>query len=187
MQRHLYSMKASDIVKSYRTFNKWGLQALKNNEMVHLNPQLAALDSYLDEPRFSGLKYRYYATPANREYQRMYREIPLKNVMEYANTMMRPVFTDFTEVNEDREFMKISGKFFYELFIQENIYVTYNVFDGQANYEYKGSNEQENKRLVEAIRRKGGFDIWIKLDEDEYSDNVEFMHIDTSLVVKFPD
>lgn len=152
-------MKPSDLVKTYRTFNIWGLQALKNNEMVHLNPQLAALDAYLDEPRFSGLRYKYFSTPGNAEYQKLYRQIPLKNVMEYANTMMRPVFTDFTEVNENEEFMRISGKFFYELFVQENIYITYNVFNGNTKFEFKGSNVQENKRLVEAIRRKGGFDI----------------------------
>lgn len=39
---------------------------------------------------------------------------------------------------------------------------------------------------MEAIKAKGGFDLWVKLDEDEYSFNNEFMHIDTSLVVIFP-
>lgn len=39
---------------------------------------------------------------------------------------------------------------------------------------------------MEAIKRKGGFDLWVKLDEDEYSENNEFMHIDTSLIVVFP-
>lgn len=187
MQRHQTSMKASDIIKSYRVFNQWADQALYYDQYKYADMSMRMLDDYLDHPRFSGLKYKYFSSPANREYQKMYREIPLKNVLEYANTMMRPVFTDFTEVNEDEEFMEISGKFFYELFIQEDIYVSYNIFRDEQNVIVPGKGEDKQRQTMEAIRYKGGFDIWIKLDRDEYSINNEFMHIDTGLVVKFPD
>lgn len=187
-------MSSAGIFQDYRSINAWRDQAIQNNARVHVDfgGEMAAIGQYLDQPRFRGLRYRYFQTPGNAEYQKMYREIPLRNVMDYANTLMRPVFTDFTEVNEDEEFMEISGKFFYELFIQENIYVTYNVFEGGTDYFFpkaqddKGLNNSETQRIVWAIREKGGYDIWVKLNEDEYSKNIEFMHVDTGLVVKFP-
>lgn len=183
-----------EIFESYRTFNQWADAAVRNNARVHLDfgGELASLSEYLDNPRFRGLKYRYFNTPGNAEYQKMYRDVPLRNIMDYANTLMRPVFTDFTEVNENEEFMEISGRFFYELFVQENIYVSYNVFNGMTDFVLPkaggdiGTSISDSRRLFNAIRAKGGFDIWVKLDEDEYSNNINFMHIETGLVVKFP-
>lgn len=182
-------MKASDIIKTHRVFNQWADQALYYDQYNYANMQMRMLDDYLDHPRFTGLKYKYFSTPGNKEYQKMYREVPLKNILNYANTMMRPVFTDFTEVNENEEFMAISGKFFYELFIQEDIYVSYNIFRDETDVILPtGDGDMEKqKQTMDAIRYKGGFDIWVKLDKDEYSKNIEFMHIDTGLVVKFPD
>lgn len=121
-----------------------------------------------------------------------YLDIPFKDVLDYANTLMRPVYCDFTEVTENREFMKIARKFYAQLFIQETIYVTYNVFEGNTEYELPREQTKTHydfdkaEKLKNIIKEKGGFDIWIKMDENEYSESVEFMHIDTNLTIKFP-
>lgn len=173
-------------LNQYRTTNKWAEQAIYLDQQGGASVGMQSLENYLDQPRFSGLKYRYYATPGNAEYQKTYRNVPMKNILDFANTMMRPLFTDFTEVSENKEFAKISGQFYYELFVQEYLFVSYNVFE-KAEAIVVNPDEQKNKRLVELIRKRGGFDLWVKLDEDYFSENVQFMHIESGLVVKFPE
>lgn len=176
----------ADLIRGYRTFNKWADQQVVWDSQT-MEYHLSSIEDYLDQPRFAGLKYKYFNTPGSKEWQKHYLVTPLREIIQYANTLMRPLYTDFTEVTENEEFMMISGKFYYELFIQEYIFVTYNVFnDGEMDFTLDGGNDK-NRKLYEAIKKKGGFDLWVKMDEDEYSDNVEFMHIDTSLVVKFPE
>lgn len=91
--------------------------------------------------------------------------IPFKDILDYANALMRPIYRDYTEVNENEEFMKISGKFYAQLFIQETIYVTYNVFDGNTEYTLPREQTQTNydidkqQKLEKIIREKGGFDL----------------------------
>lgn len=174
---------AAEIIRGYRTENKW---VETSKFQYDLDYGLPTLENYLNQPRFSGLKYRYYNTDGTAYYQKKYIQIPIVLILEYAQTLMRPVYTDFTEVNENEEFMPIAARFYYELFVQEYIFVTYNVFERPGDYVIEPSKEGKNTILFNAIKEKGGFDLWVKLDEDEYSQNVEFMHIDTSLVVKFP-
>lgn len=60
------------------------------------------------------MKYRFFATPGNHEYQKLYRQIPMKNIISYAETLMEPVYGDYTEVTENEEFLKIGNRFYYE-------------------------------------------------------------------------
>lgn len=135
-------MRGSEIIKGgafgYRTENPWvdrsTFRTTADGEPIAgWQGELRTLESYLDNPRMAGLKYRFYNTPGNAHFQKRYREIPFTLIVDYAHTLMRPVYTDFTEASENREFAKISGKFYYELFIQEYIFVTYNVFEVVEN------------------------------------------------------
>lgn len=147
-------------LSQYRTTNKWAEHALAFAGS-DFEGQMKSLDSFLENPKLSGLKYKYYATPGNAEYMKMYRQVPLKNIINYANSMSRPLWTDFTEVTEQEEFTYIAGRFYYELFIQEKIYVTYNVFQ-DANAIVINPDEEKNRELVEAIREANkvcGFDL----------------------------
>lgn len=69
--------------------------------------------------------------------------------------------------------------------MQEYLFVSYKVFENSSAVVVKPEQEK-NRRLIEKIKKANGFDLWIKLDEDEYSENNEFMHIKSGLVVKFP-
>lgn len=102
-------------LKTYRTFNKWADQALIIDATKGAVPyELAGLEEYLDDPWLSGLKYRFFATPGNHEYQKLYRQIPMKNIISYAETLMEPVYGDYTEVTENEEFLKVANRFYFE-------------------------------------------------------------------------
>lgn len=180
-----------------RVYDKW-----VNASQFRLSPSnykagyvdgMTQISNILDHPNYSALKWRYFNTPGYEEYMKKFLNIPFKDIMDYANTLMRPVYTDFTEVTENEDFASISAKFYAQLFIQETIYITYNVFeDGKVSYvlpkeqTHTHMNMAKAKKTMELIKEKGGFDLWIKLDQNEYSESIEFMHIDTSLTIKFP-
>lgn len=109
----------------------------------------------------------------------------MKNIISYAETLMEPVYGDYTEVTENEEFLKIGNRFYYEWFVQELLFVSYNVFEGDNAIAIEPTQEK-NKRIIEKIKKKGGFDLWVKLDEDFYSENNDFMHIETGIMVRFP-
>lgn len=177
--------KYDQILGAHRTFNKWADSVVAWGSH-NVDYQMASIEDYLDQPRFAGLKYRYYNSDAYKELQKDYLAIPYKEILKYAETLMRPVYTDFTEVTENKEFMKISADFYRELFIQEYIFVSYKVFNDKNTVVIVEQNNDENAHIIEQIKAEDGFDLWVKLDENKYSKNVEFMHIPTSLVVKFP-
>lgn len=179
-----------------RFYDKWAAASTfivspstyQQNAVANMN----TIGKVLNHPNYSPLRWRFFNTPGFEEYMKKYLDIPFKDILDYANTLMRPIYCDFTEVSENREFMKIARKFYAQLFIQETIYVTYNVFEGNVVYELPREQTQTHydfdrtEKLKNIIREKGGFDLWIKMDENEYSDSVEFMHLDTNLTIKFP-
>lgn len=95
---------------------------------------------------------------------------------------MRPIYTDFTETSENKDFARIAGKFYFHLFIQEEIYVSYKLFEGDIDLEIK-ANDPSNQPVIDEMKRQK-FDLWIKVSGTEYDDDNDFINIATSQVVE---
>lgn len=62
--------------------------------------------------------------------------------------------------------------------------MSFNFFNNEGNYTYEG---KEEPKEIKHLKRRGGFDLWIKLTGDELDDDNRFMHIKTGLVVQVPE
>lgn len=56
----------SDLIKGYRTYNKWADQQVVWDSQT-MEYHLSSIEDYLDQPRFAGLKYKYFHTPGSKE------------------------------------------------------------------------------------------------------------------------
>lgn len=143
--------------------------------------------SHLNRPQYAGIRWRYLRTAEMKAYQKVITSIPISTVFDTFNTLVRPIYTDFVETTENLEFLEFSANFYYQLFIQETVYVSYQFFENSENFKLsQGSVNKDIKKKIEKIKEKGGFDMWVKMNEDEYDENEDFMHIDTSIVIRIP-
>lgn len=112
------------------------------------------------------------------------KSMPIGLIMRHMINLARPVYTDFTETNKDKDFLKVSADFYRELFWLEKIYVTYDFFKDNNNFIYEGKQEPIE---IKHLKRKGGFDIWLKLTGNDLDDDLGFMHVKTGITVKIPE
>lgn len=106
-------------------------------------------------------------------------------MFNFAKNLMRPIYTGFTETSENKEFLRISGKFYFHLFIQEEIYVSYKLFKSNPKSFIKTEDPKLQPEVNEIKRHD--YDIWIKSSGSEYDDDNDFIHVDTNLIVEIPD
>lgn len=141
------------------------------------------IHEFLDTPRYSDIQWRFFRTDDISVYQQMVRDIPLRTIFNFTRNLMRPIYTDFTETSENKEFARIAGKFYFHLFIQEEIYVSYKLFQNTSKAKVTIQTiDPELQPQVDQIKREN-FDLWIKLTGSEFDDNDEFMHLETNQVV----
>lgn len=143
------------------------------------------LENTFKLPQYASLKWRYFNTPGQWAYDELIRTLPLTVVFDTFNTLTVPIYADFTEMTGNLDFMSISSMFYYQLFIQESIFVSYNFFDSNE-YKLPDHAEQDIKEKIEALKDRGGFDLWIKVTDNELDLDIEFIHIETNLKVKIP-
>lgn len=166
-----------------RIWNYWvNHNELYESQMGFWSPE--EVGEFLNNPRYSDIKWRFFRNEDISLYQQMVRDIPLRTIFNYTRNLMRPIYTNFTETSENKDFAAISGKFYYQLFIQEEIYVSYKLFSTDTQVEIT-SIDNKLEPEVEQIKRNK-FDLWIKLTGTEYDDNNDFMHLDTHIIVEIP-
>lgn len=167
-----------------RIWNFWAMHVeQQENSFGYWSPE--EIRTFLDNPRYSDIQWRFFRDKDVSIYQSMVRDLPLRTIFNYARNLMRPIYTGYTETSENREFSKIAGKFYFHLFIQEEIYVSYKLFKNNADVTIQ-ANDDKLQPQVDEIKRRD-FDLWIKVTNTEYDDDNDFLHLDTSIVVSIED
>lgn len=166
-----------------RTYNLWvaAVERAEGHPSWWTAPEIA---SFLDTPGYQDVKWRFFRNQDISVYQQMVKDIPLRTMFNFAKNLMRPIYTDFTETSENKDFAQISGKFYYQLFIQEHIYVSYKLFHNNKHVRIQTTDPQLQPQIDQMKRNK--FDIWVKISGTEYDHDDDFLHQDTGLVVTIP-
>lgn len=166
-----------------RIYNKWAMQV----EMMESNFgwwSPSEIHEFLDKPRYSDIQWRFFRTDDITVYQQMVRDIPLRTIFNFTRNLMRPIYTDFTETSENKEFARIAGKFYFHLFIQEEIYVSYKLFQNTSKHNVTiQTTDPQQQPQVDQMKREN-FDLWIKSSGTEYDDNDDFIHLETNQIVE---
>lgn len=120
------------------------------NNLGYWSP--AEIKQFLDSPRYSDIQWRFFRTDDVSVYQQIVRDIPLRTIFNFTRNLMRPIYTDFTETSENKEFARISGKFYFHLFIQEDIYVSYKLFNSNSAVTIRTSDPKLQPQVDEMKR-----------------------------------
>lgn len=164
-----------------RVWNTWADKAAQTEP--HLGCWTREeISNLLDSPRYADIQWRFFRNEDISVYQDIVKDIPLTTVFSFTRNIMRPIYTDFTETSENKDFARIAGKFYFHLFIQEEIYVSYKLFEGDIDLEIK-ANDPSNQPVIDEMKRQK-FDLWIKVSGTEYDDDNDFINIATSQVVE---
>lgn len=143
---------------------------------------MATLTEYFTNLPDHTLKFQFFNTPNSDIYRTIFKKISLSEVTRTMKALAEPIYSGFVESNKDTDFMKICNKFYYELFFNEVIYVSYDFF--KDPYEIEDSKEPDE---IEYYKKIGGFDTWLKLSGKENDKDTRFMHLATGIIIKIPD
>lgn len=134
------------------------------------------------------LKYKFFNTPFTEYYNYISKTIPLDELPPTMETLARPIYQGFIELSGDPEFENLCEEGFYQkLYWLEKIYVGYDFFNGPLVFEGTGQPTNDIERQIEKLKKKGGYSCFTKLTNNDYDDNIDFMHIDTGLTFKVHD
>lgn len=165
----------------YRAVNNHPLQTNELNGGMY-NVQNFS-DFFRNEKNYSF--YWLFVNNANSDaFDTVLKDMPLGLIKRTMINLARPIYTDFTEINKEEEFSRVSADFYRELFWLEKIYVSHDIFANPDSYIYEGKDEPKE---LKHLARRGGFDLWIKLTGDDLDDDIGFMHIKTGIVVQVPE
>lgn len=136
-------------------------------------------DYFLNTPDLT-LKFQFFSSRNSDIYKNIYAKISMTEVMRTMVRIAEPIFAGFVETNDEENFLEISNQFYYELFWNETIYVSYDFWSNPKNYELADNTKEPDE--IEYYKEKGGFDTWVKMSNKEDDKDIRFLHLATGIV-----
>lgn len=116
----------------------------------------AQLSSYFKEQKSYSFQWLFLHSANSDVFDNILQSMPVDLIMRNMINLARPVYTDFTEVTGNYEFLRVSADFYRELFWLEKIYISFDFFKESSNFIYEGD---QIPKEIKHLARRGGFDV----------------------------